>query len=204
MILSIDTYSEIIGISLIKDHKVIIDLSISKSKPFSELLIKKIYEILEELQIDKSLIKKIVVNKGPGSYAGLRVGITVAKTLSYSLNIELYGFISLDVMAYRFRHFNGKIVCGINAGKGEVYTRMYNSENFEIKPVSEIKLLKFEEFKEMVKEDKILVVVKNLDLDIENRFDILNNLSLEGCFYALKHKLIENPFRIEPIYMRES
>ncbi len=204
MILSIDTYSEIIGISLIKDHKVIVDLSISKPKPFSEILIKKIYEILEELQIDKSLIKKIVVNKGPGSYTGLRVGITVAKTLSYSLNVELYSFVSLDVMAYKFRHFLGNIICGINAGKGEVYSRIYNSENFEIKPVSNIDLLKIKDFENLVENEKGLVVEKNLNLQVKNKISVLKNLSVEGAFYSLKHNLIENPFELEPIYIRES
>jgi tRNA threonylcarbamoyladenosine biosynthesis protein TsaB len=204
MILSIDTYSEIIGISLIKDHKVIIDLSLSKSKPFSEILIKKIYEILEELQINKKLIKKIVVNKGPGSYTGLRVGIIVAKTLSYSLNIQLYGYTSLDVMAYKFRHFSGKIICGINAGKGEVYVKTYKSENFETEPISEIQLLKLEEFQKIIDEKKTLVVEKNLNLQIKNKVSILKNISVEGAFYSLKHNLVENPFKLEPIYIRSS
>ena len=204
MILSIDTYSEIIGISLIKDHKIIIDLSISKPKPFSEILIKKIYEILEELQIDKSLIRKIVVNKGPGSYTGLRVGITVAKTLSYSLNVELYSFVSLDVMAYKFRYYIGKIICGINAGKGEVYSKIYESKNFEINPVSDVKLLKFDEFENLIKNENCLAVEKNLNLQIKNKISILKNLSADGAFYSLKHNLIENPFELEPIYIRES
>lgn len=205
MILSIDTYSEVIGISIIKDHKVLIDLSISKPKPFSEIIIKKIYEILEELQIDKNSIKKIVVNKGPGSYTGLRVGITVAKTLSYSLNLELYSYISLDVMAYKYKHFNGNIICGINAGKGEVYSKIYKSEDFELKQISDIKLLKFEEFENFVKDtENSLVIEKNLNLQVKNKETILESLSVNGAFYALKHNLTENPFSIEPIYIRES
>ncbi len=201
MILSIDSFSEILGISLIKDHKLIFKETINKTKPFSELIIERIDSIFNFLNIDKKLLVAIVVNKGPGAFTSLRVGITVGKTLSYTLKIPLFAYTSLDVMAYRYRFFKGDIVCGINAGKGEVYVREYKAENFHIKPVSEIKLVKKDEFFEK-KNGDTLFVVKNIDAHKDNIIQVVDDLSVDGCFYALKNNLKENPMELEPLYIR--
>lgn len=203
MILGIDSYSEQLGLSLVKDHKVIYSIGLSKFKPFSEAIILKLDEMFKELELDKSLLKKIVVNKGPGSYTGLRVGITVAKVLSYALEIDIYSYKSLDVMAYKHRCFDGNIICGINAGKGELYFREYISKDFNIEPVSDISIQKQKDFQENFKNKKnTLFVFKNLEMEGINAFQILEPLTVEGIFYSLRKDLKENPFQIEPVYIR--
>ncbi len=205
MILGIDSYSEQLGLSLIKDHKVIYSISLSKFKPFSEAIVLKLDEMFKELELDKSLLKKIVVNKGPGSYTGLRVGITVAKILSYGLGIDIYSYISLDVMAYKHRCFNGNIICGINAGKGELYFREYLSKDFKLEPVSQISIQKQKDFQENFKnKENTLFVFKNLELEGINSLQILEPLTVEGIFYALKNNLKEDPVSLEPVYIRPS
>ena len=59
----------------------------------------EIAEILSESKINKAEITDIVVAEGPGSYTGLRIGVTVAKTLAYALNTNLYGVSSLKALA---------------------------------------------------------------------------------------------------------
>ena len=59
----------------------------------------EIAEILTESKINKTEITDIVVAEGPGSYTGLRIGVTVAKTLAYALNTNLYGVSSLKALA---------------------------------------------------------------------------------------------------------
>jgi len=201
MFLSIDSFSEILGISLIKDHKLLFKETLNKTKPFSELIIERIDSIFNFLGIEKKLLVGVVINKGPGAFTSLRVGITVGKTLSYGLKIPLYAYTSLDVMAYRYRFFKGEIICGINAGKGEVYFRKYKAENFHLETISEIKLVKKGELLNEGDENT-LFVVKNIDIHNKNTIQIVDDLSVDGCFYALKNNLKENPMKLEPLYIR--
>jgi len=200
MILSIDTYSDVLGISLIDGHNLVVRQSYQKLKPFSELLMSRVDEVFRQLGYDPAVLYAVVVNKGPGSYTGLRVGITVAKTLAYSLNIPVYSYISLEAMAYRYRFCNGKITSVINAGKGECYLQEFTSDKKEINPVSDIKLIKISHFKQM--EVDGLVVVKNVDINRENVIQLIEDLSVDGAFYSLKKGKKEDLMRLEPVYVR--
>lgn len=200
MLISIDTYSENLGISLIDGHKLVVKQVYHKLKPFSELLMEKIDMIFNQLGYSPSILYAVSVNKGPGSYTGLRVGITVAKTISYSLNIPIYVFSSLEAMAYKYRAHEGNITVAINAGKGECYVADFQSNISDITQISEIRLMKINEFKKEIPEN--LVVVKNLDIHGNNIIQDIDDLSTEGAFFALKHHQKEDPMKLEPIYIR--
>ncbi len=198
MILSIDSFSDILGITLIKDENVLIRESFYKIKPFSELLVDRLDKIFKDFNFSKKDIKKVVVDKGPGSFTSLRVGITVAKTVSYSLKIPIYSYISLDAMAFKCRCFSGNIVSLINAGKGEVYKREYKSDGENVIHVSEILLVKQKSIE--IEKDK-LYVVKNIKLSGKNIVSINEDLTIYGTPLALKGKE-EDVMFLEPVYIR--
>lgn len=200
MILSIDTFSEILGISLIDGHKLVLRQSYEKLKPFSELLMEKIDVSFKQLGYEPSVLYAVVVNKGPGAFTGLRVGITVAKTISYSLNIPIYTYGSLEAMAFKYRFYNGEITTAINAGKGECYVGKFYADFEGINKLEDIKLKKIKDFKE--EKHNGLVVVKNIDISGEKVVHLIEDLSVDGAFYALKNHLIEDPFKLEPLYIR--
>ena len=198
MILSIDSYSDILGIALIEDGSVLIRESYYKIKPFSELLVDRLDKIFKDFSFSKKNIEKIVINKGPGSFTSLRVGITVAKTISYSLKIPIYSYISLDAMAFKYRCFSGNIISLINAGKGEAYKREYKSNGENIYPISDISLIKQ---KNIELDKNKLYVVKNIKLSGKNIFSFNEDLTIEGTKLALRNKE-EDVMFLEPIYIR--
>ncbi|GAB6072913.1 tRNA (adenosine(37)-N6)-threonylcarbamoyltransferase complex dimerization subunit type 1 TsaB [Venenivibrio stagnispumantis] len=200
MIISIDTFSDNFGITIIKDHKVLANISLLKQKPFSEVLIKEIDRLFKEMEILPQMITKVIVNKGPGSMTGLKVGISVAKSFAYVNNIPLYSYISLDVMAYKYRFFKGRLISAINAGKSQVFFREYITTMTTIIPMHEIKVIKVEDLQKYISDNK-LIVTKNLDLEGINIVKILDSLSLDGALYSLKHKTEENIFKLEPLYI---
>lgn len=92
--LFLDTHSPLINVSIIKDNKVITK---EKDSVFShsEFFLPLIKEILYENNITLKNIKKIIVLNGPGSFTGIRIGLSVAKTIGYALNIPVYPISSL-------------------------------------------------------------------------------------------------------------
>ncbi len=202
MILSLDTSSERLGISIFTEEKhLLYHLSIYKLKPFSEVLVKKLDDIFRELSLNKREIKKVVVCKGVGSYTGLRVGISVAKSIAYALNIPIYTYDSLSVLAYKYRYINGNILIGINAGKGEVYSQSFTVSLESIKPLEDINLTKLKDFEAKISNYN-LIVVKNLKISGKNVINDFEDLSVIGCEYSLEKNQPEDIFMVEPIYIR--
>ena len=75
-------------------------------------------------------LTKIVVAKGPGSYTGVRIGVTIAKTLAWTLKIPLVGISSLEILASGTgRYFDGYVSPLFDASRGQVYTGLYQYQN---------------------------------------------------------------------------
>ena len=124
--LFIDTHDELITVSFIKDKEVFIKEVESESH--STHLLPLIDEMLKEKNIKLNEFNRIVVVNGPGSFTGIRIGLTVAKTISYSLNIPIYTISSLK--AYLLSSDVNNKLCVIEDSKGyyvgtndfEIYT----------------------------------------------------------------------------------
>ncbi len=202
MILSLDTYSDILGITILEKENIIYRLSLYKLKPFSEVLVSKLDEIFKELSIKKRDLKAVIVNKGPGSYTGLRVGISTAKTIAYTLNIDIYAYSSLSVLAFKYRYIDGNVAVCINAGKNEVYFQEFYVSKDNIKPLSEIKLIKQKELLNHIKKETKYLIGKNINFDYDNLISDMEDLSLYGALYSLENNLKEDIFKLEPIYIR--
>lgn len=193
MILSIDTFSDVLGICLLDgDKNIKFCIEYRQYKPFSETIIYELDLLLKKFEISKKEITSVVINKGPGRYTGLRVGITTAKVLAYTLNIPLYAYTSLDVMCYPYKSCNAKIITAVNAGKNEAYIK-----TFEKNKASEILLIKQKKLKEYI-ENYDICIVKNLN--VENCIHVKGSLAVDGALLAIQKDLIENPFQLEPIY----
>lgn len=87
-----------------------------------------IEKIIKEANINFSDLKAIAVSKGPGSYTGLRIGVSAAKGLSYALNIPLLSVATLKVLASQVVIENGLIIPMIDARRMEVYSAIFDSK----------------------------------------------------------------------------
>jgi len=94
----------------------------------SEKLHVFIEEVLSGAQIDKNKLDAIAVGKGPGSYTGLRIGVSAAKGLCFALNIPLISTPTLEVMAQQVHRENCYIIPMIDARRMEVYSAVFDSE----------------------------------------------------------------------------
>ncbi|GBG95522.1 tRNA threonylcarbamoyladenosine biosynthesis protein TsaB [Ligilactobacillus salitolerans] len=88
--------------------------------------------IFKQSSLTPAQIDRIVVAQGPGSYTGLRIGITTAKTLAYSLDKELVGVSSLAVLAAGVQDVNSVIVPVFDARRGNVFAGGYVWQNGQL------------------------------------------------------------------------
>ena len=86
-------------------------------------------QLLKQAGIDVKEISGIIVAKGPGSFNGLRVGISTAKGLAFSLGVPIVGINTLEATAYQHAEAGLPICPILNAGRGEIATAIYQKEN---------------------------------------------------------------------------
>ncbi|MFT4416897.1 tRNA (adenosine(37)-N6)-threonylcarbamoyltransferase complex dimerization subunit type 1 TsaB [Fredinandcohnia humi] len=127
-VLSIDTSNYVLGIAITDGDKVVGEFITNLPKNHSVRAMPAIEQLLTECGMKPNDVEKIVVAKGPGSYTGVRIGVTIAKTLAWSLQIPLVGVSSLEVVAANGRYFNGCLVPIFDARRGQVYTGLYKYE----------------------------------------------------------------------------
>lgn len=133
-ILCIETATTNCSVALSVNGSVIAlreDLSTGYSH--AELLHPYIEEVLEEAQLKKEELEAIAVSMGPGSYTGLRIGVSAAKGLCYALEIPLIAIPTLTSIAHRVTDDKSIIVSMLDARRMEVYSAIFNSEKQEIR-----------------------------------------------------------------------
>ncbi len=125
-ILAIDTSTQALGVALLEGERIIAESITNLKINHSIRLMPTIEEVLATVGWQPEEIELVAVTKGPGSYTGLRVGITTAKTYAWTLGIPLVAVSTLETMAYPLRHFGGAIAPIIDARRGEVYTGLFS------------------------------------------------------------------------------
>lgn len=124
-ILAIDTSNQTLTIGVCDDDKIIGHYTITVKRNHSLTLMPAIAQLMKNVGITPKELDRIVVAQGPGSYTGLRIGVTTAKTLAYTLNKELVGVSSLKTLAANCINTQGVIVPIFNARRNNVYSGAY-------------------------------------------------------------------------------
>ena len=161
-ILAIDTSNYPFGVALIQEDRVIGEYITYIKKNHSVRAMPAIEQILKDCGIEAKELTKIVVANGPGSYTGVRIGVTLAKTLAWSLSIPLIPVSSLATLASSGRYFPGYIVPLFDARRGQVYTGLYEFQGDQLVCKEEDRNVMLEEWVIKLKElDKDILFVGN-------------------------------------------
>jgi tRNA threonylcarbamoyl adenosine modification protein YeaZ len=129
MQLAIDTSTDNASIALVHGDEVPAELTWRCEQNHTVELLPHLARLLDEAKVSLQSISGVIVAKGPGSFNGLRAGISTAKGLAFSLGIPIIGISSLEVVAYQYAE-TGLPVCPIfNAGRGEIATAMYQKKD---------------------------------------------------------------------------
>ncbi|MBO9131415.1 tRNA (adenosine(37)-N6)-threonylcarbamoyltransferase complex dimerization subunit type 1 TsaB [Bacillus sp. 165] len=151
-VLAIDTSNYTMGVALLDGDTVVGEIITNLKKNHSVRLMPAIEQLMKECEIKPNQLEKIVVASGPGSYTGVRIGVTVAKTMAWSLNIPIVGVSSLAVLAANGSYFSGYICPLFDARRQQVYTGLYEYTGETITIIEEDQIILIEDWLQQLKE----------------------------------------------------
>ena len=128
-ILAFDTSNQPLTVAVVEDQTILTEQLINVKRNHSLQLMPAIEEALKQANSTLTEIDRIAVANGPGSYTGLRIAVTVAKSLAWAQKIELVGISSLKVLAANSLSMsNHYIVPVIDARRQNIYTGLYQRD----------------------------------------------------------------------------
>jgi tRNA threonylcarbamoyl adenosine modification protein YeaZ len=129
MLLAIDTSTDTASLALVKDNQLLAELTWCCGQNHSVELLPQLVHLLNQAKLDLQSISGIIVAKGPGSFNGLRVGVSTAKGLAFSLGVPIISISTLEAAAHQHAE-TGLPICPVfNAGRGEIATAMYQKKD---------------------------------------------------------------------------
>ncbi|HUV57083.1 MAG TPA: tRNA (adenosine(37)-N6)-threonylcarbamoyltransferase complex dimerization subunit type 1 TsaB [Dehalococcoidales bacterium] len=131
MQLAIDTATDTASLVLIQNGEVLAESTWRCEQSHTTQLLPHLVDLMEQNKLSLQSISGVIVVKGPGSYNGLRVGISTAKGLAFSLGIPIIGISSLELAAYQHADTGLPIRPILNAGRGEIATALYQKKDSE-------------------------------------------------------------------------
>lgn len=135
-ILNIETATKNCSVSIAANGKTLVCKEISElGYSHAEKLHLFIQDVIQEAAISFSQLSAIAVSQGPGSYTGLRIGVSAAKGLSYALQIPLISVDTLLALAHQVSENDGLIIPMIDARRMEVYSAIFDSNKQKIREV---------------------------------------------------------------------
>lgn len=183
--LFIDTHDKIISISLLKNNNEIDLLQKESNQHHSEYVMPMISNILIKNNLNIHDITEIIVVNGPGSFTGVRIGVTIAKMLAYTLNIPIKTISSLELYAISNKSINNKIVV-IHDIKG-VFAGLFNNN----KLIGDYFYKSNLDFAKYINENNLT----------DNIVDD-NYIDFNKVFEYMKDKPSINPHQVNPIYIK--
>ena len=158
LVLNIETATTNCSVSLSKDGETLVlkeDNSLGYSH--AETLHLFIDEVFKISKINPSEIDAVSVSKGPGSYTGLRIGVSSAKGLCFALNKPLISISTLESLAHQVKHKDGYIIPMLDARRMEVYSAVYNS-NLELYREIRAEVITEESYSELLERSKVYFI----------------------------------------------
>lgn len=220
LILNIDTSTTVCSVSLSDKTDILGVKEDFEGMNHSKLLTPFIESLLEEKKLSPKDLSAIAVSKGPGSYTGLRIGVSVAKGIAYALSIPLISVQTLKIMASGFLQENPEynsrentLLCPmLDARRMEVYSALFDTRMNEIRGV-EAEILGESSFKNELAENEMLIfgdgafkckeIIKSDNLIYKKDFIISSRYMAPLAYEKFNNQIFEDVAYFEPFYLKD-
>lgn len=218
-ILAIETATESCSVAFMKDDRLLGEFRLDIHRAHSEKLIPLIQDLSSRLAIELPQVNLIAISSGPGSFTGLRIGMSTAKGLAHALDCPLISVITLDALAFQANLSSGHICPLIKARQDEVYTTLFEKTANERIPqrIADYQVLSLNQLPDFIPENTFLIgngvrefrtklreIFKLPVLLAENQFSLL---SAAATGFLGWQKFQANPvnelFELEPFYIQD-
>ena len=158
IILNIETATTNCSVSLSKEGiPFILKEDYDKNYSHAERLHVYIDEVLKKSNIGANQLDAIAISKGPGSYTGLRIGVSAAKGLCFALNKPLISIPTLEALAHQVKKCDGIIVTMLDARRMEVYAAIFDSNYNQIRE-TQAEILSEDSFSKYLEQGKVYFI----------------------------------------------
>lgn len=195
--LFIDTCTEVLNVALIKDGIILGSSTISSSE-HSKHTMPEIEKLFKNNDINPKSVDKIMVTNGPGSFTGIRIGVTIAKTYAWACNINVIPISTLKAYALSYDGFDYYIPM-IDARRGYVYAGIYNNKYEEVMHDSYISIDKLIEKANDL--SNVLFISNGNFKDIET---VSTKINLQKIYEYYKDEDGINPHALMPNYLKKT
>lgn len=192
--LLLDSSNTYLSVGLVKNNKLVDKISYVCFQRQSEYMAMEIDKILKRNKLNPKKINGVVTSIGPGSYTGIRIALTIAKVMAYSLNIPLFPLSTLEVN----KVIGKDSIVLFNARSNRSYIAAFSKNKRLLKDqaMNNVDVMKY------IKSHPNYVLVGDLSyLNLKGKkVDVLENM-----FKLMKQvKPVKNPNLVKPIYLKES
>lgn len=183
-ILSLDSATESATCAILDDNRILGEITFNYKKQHSLVLMPMIDELFNNTGMNIGDIDGFVASKGPGSFTGLRIGMSTIKGLSQGTKKPFVTISTLDSLAYNLAYTPGIICPILDALRDNVYTALYTFDNFKLTRTSDYMNISIEELINMLKEKNC-----NISFVGDGTFKFKERLmeSLSGISFAPAH-----------------
>jgi len=214
-ILHIETATDVCSVALSKDDTVIATKESAEERNHAALLGVYIEEILAAQNLKAEDLSAVSVSEGPGSYTGLRIGVSTAKGIAYGLNIPLIAISTLQAMAYSAvlneEDFDW-IAPMIDARRMEVYT-MLTDKNLKILEPTTALIVDENSFQDILESKRILFlgtgapkckdIIKGKNAVFSTKTNISASNMVKLAYQKYQEKYFVDTAYFEPFYLKE-
>lgn len=193
----IDTSSSYLYLGIVKNDDLLISLKEKFDHDLSKFTLPKVVEIFDKVSMSVEDIDKIIVVDGPGSFTGIRIGITIAKVMAWSLNKKITTISSLEAMVISSLGTFEYYVPLIDARRGYVFAGVYDKS---LKPILNNSYIKLSTIKERLNYIDDYVVVSNDEFVFKNTVSYNPDIFKIVKYFERKRNI--NPHLINPNYLK--
>ena len=169
-------------------------------------------EVFSSAKIKPSDIAAIAVSMGPGSYTGLRIGVSSAKGLCFSLDKPLISVSTLESLSLQIKIDKGFIVPMLDARRMEIYSAIFDANHLQIRDI-QAQILDKNSFMDYLEKDKVYFIGTGVEktksiinhknaVFIENKLPSANEMGLIA-FNKYTSNVFENVAYFEPFYLKD-